>query len=100
MPIMTRRIFFLLLSFSLAGAAWAKPQDKQDKDDYTRLARLSYIEGNVSYQHATDVDWAAASINLPLEPGFTRAPTVELKSNLTMAPCIGWHGTQTSKFFR
>jgi hypothetical protein len=66
---MTRRIFFLLLSFSLAGAAWAKPQDKQDKDDYTRLARLSYIEGNVSYQHATDVDWAAASINLPLEPG-------------------------------
>jgi len=63
---MTRRILFLLLSLSLAGAAWAKPQEK---DDYTRLARLSYIEGNVSYQHATDVDWAAASINLPLEPG-------------------------------
>ena len=34
-----------------------------------RLARLSYIEGNVSYQHAADVDWSAASVNLPLEPG-------------------------------
>ena len=34
-----------------------------------RLARLSYIEGNVSYQHTADVDWSAASVNLPLEPG-------------------------------
>ncbi len=34
-----------------------------------RLARLSYIEGNVSYQHSADIDWSAASVNLPLEPG-------------------------------
>jgi len=64
---MTRRITFLLLSVALAGVAWAKPKD--DDEAYVRIARLSYIEGNVSYQHATDVDWAAASINLPLEPG-------------------------------
>jgi hypothetical protein len=64
---MTPRITFLLLSVALAGVAWAKPKD--DDEAYVRIARLSYIEGNVSYQHATDVDWAAASINLPLEPG-------------------------------
>ncbi len=37
-------------------------------EDYTRMARLSYIEGQVSFQHASDADWTAASINLPLEP--------------------------------
>jgi hypothetical protein len=63
---MTRHIFLLLLSFFLTGVDWAQPKNE---DDYTRLARLSYIEGPVSYQHATDVDWAAASVNLPLEPG-------------------------------
>jgi hypothetical protein len=63
---MTRRFFFLVLSFSLIGiAAWANPNE----DDYTRLARLSYLEGHVSYQHIADVEWAAGSINLPLEPG-------------------------------
>jgi hypothetical protein len=62
---MSRRILLLLASFALTGVLWAEPDD----ENYTRLARLSYIEGNVSYQHATDVDWAAASINMPLEPG-------------------------------
>ena len=62
---MIRRIGSFLLVFSLAAvSAWAVP-----KDEYTRLARLSYIEGNVSYQTATDNDWAAASVNVPLEPG-------------------------------
>ena len=42
---------------------------RPERQEYTRLARLSYIEGNVSYQHAADVDWSAASMNLPLEPG-------------------------------
>ena len=63
---MTRRIYFSLLAFSLfIVSAWAAPKD----DEYMRLARLSYIEGNVSYQHAADDDWSAASVNLPLEPG-------------------------------
>jgi hypothetical protein len=38
-------------------------------DDYFRLARLSYIDGHVSFQHSDDVDWTAASINMPLQPG-------------------------------
>jgi hypothetical protein len=64
--IMTRRVFFFLTIFSIAGVmAWSIPQD----DNYSRIARLSYLEGQVSVQHATDEDWAAASINFPLQPG-------------------------------
>ena len=63
---MTRRFCFSLLAFSLfIVSAWAVPKE----DEYMRLVRLSYIEGNVSFQHAADVDWSAASVNLPLEPG-------------------------------
>jgi hypothetical protein len=61
-----RRLALFILTGSLAGlTAWAQPEN----DSYTRLARLSYIEGHVSYQHTSDVDWSAASVNLPLEPG-------------------------------
>ncbi|HTY60648.1 MAG TPA: DUF6600 domain-containing protein [Acidobacteriota bacterium] len=63
---MTRHCYFLLLALFLAAlSAGAVPKD----DDYMRLARLSYIDGNVSCQHTGDVDWSAASVNLPLEPG-------------------------------
>ena len=59
-------MYSLLPALFLAAAfVWAATND----NGYTRLARLSYIEGNVSCQHAADVDWSAASVNLPLEPG-------------------------------
>ncbi len=38
-------------------------------DDYARIARLSFTEGHVSFQHPNAVDWTAASINLALQPG-------------------------------
>jgi hypothetical protein len=61
-----RRLAFFIMVVSLASLnAWAQPEN----GSYTRLARLSYMEGHVSYQHTSDVDWSAASINLPLEPG-------------------------------
>jgi hypothetical protein len=63
---MTRRLFSMILSASLTVlAASALAED----DSYMRLARLSYLEGHVSYQQSSDVDWSAASINFPLEPG-------------------------------
>lgn len=62
---MAHRLFFFVLAFSFAGAiALADPGD-----EHTRIARVSYIEGHVSFQHESDADWSAASINLPLEPG-------------------------------
>jgi hypothetical protein len=62
----TRRLILFAITACLACAfGWSSPED----DSYTRIARLSYIEGNVSFQHSSDVDWSAASINFPLEPG-------------------------------
>lgn len=62
---MTRRMLFLFLATTFFLATWAYPKD----DEYTRIARLSYVDGNVSFQHSSDTDWSAASINLPMEPG-------------------------------
>jgi len=45
--------------------AWADSAD----DDYSRLARVAYMEGPVSFQGAGDVDWSAAAVNFPLQPG-------------------------------
>lgn len=62
--IMTRKLLFLILVFSLSslcGIAAAQ-------DDF-RIARLSYLEGHVSFQHTDEVDWSAASINMALQPG-------------------------------
>jgi hypothetical protein len=63
---MTRKFIFFLLSISLAVLT---ARASSDDGSYTRIARLSYIEGQVSFQHTSDVDWSTASINLPLQPG-------------------------------
>lgn len=57
-----KAMFFAALLLITSAAAW--PQD-----DYSRLARVSYVEGDVSFQNASDDDWSAASVNLPLVPG-------------------------------
>jgi hypothetical protein len=63
---MTRRLLCLLVA-GFAFAALAPAQS--DDESYNRIARLSYIKGNVSFQHESDGDWSAASIHLPLQPG-------------------------------
>jgi hypothetical protein len=62
---MVRRIVFMVFTAVIILATLAFSAD----DRYVRLTRISYIEGNVSYQRAPEVDWSAASINMPLEPG-------------------------------
>ena len=68
---MTRRLSYVLVTAFLTTSflAVSASQAESDSDDYVRLARLSYLVGHVSFQHASDADWSAASINLPLEPG-------------------------------
>src|SRR6266542_3917728 len=58
------RIFALLLGFAalvLAGAASADPP--------TRVARLGYITGAVSFSPAGENDWLRATVNRPLITG-------------------------------
>ena len=62
---MGRRLNLLAVSVLFLFSASAVAQEER----YMRLSRISYLEGNVSYQRMPDVDWSAASINMPLEPG-------------------------------
>ncbi|MBN2241980.1 MAG: FecR domain-containing protein [Acidobacteria bacterium] len=63
---MARCAITVILALSMANlASYAESYD----DDYIRIARISYMEGPVSFQNDLDVDWTAASINLPLQPG-------------------------------
>ncbi len=60
---MMRRLSILISIFGIAGlTAWANP------DDDSRIARISYLDGYVSFQHPNEVDWSAASINMALQP--------------------------------
>jgi hypothetical protein len=62
---MIRKLFLILFCWSLACmAAEADPNDQ-----YARMARISYLDGNVGFQHAGDTDWSSAGLNLPLQIG-------------------------------
>jgi hypothetical protein len=61
----------LLLGLVLVSIAWpvaAAAQDDQD-DPPTRVARLAYMEGSVSFQPAGEDDWVGAVTNRPLTTG-------------------------------
>ena len=45
---MARYALFLFLAMSMANLS---THAAQDEDDYIRIARISYMEGNFSFQH-------------------------------------------------
>jgi FecR protein len=60
----TLKFLFVALLLSLAGVAQA-----QDADPPSRVARLNFIEGSVSFQPAGTSDWLDANPNRPLTTG-------------------------------
>ena len=61
-----RCLFFSVLAAIILTAAGSFAESD---DSYVQLTRISLIEGNVGYQRVPDEEWAAASANMPLEPG-------------------------------
>src|ERR1700719_3342860 len=57
-----------LASVILPTAVVAQDQDQQD-DPPTRVARLGYMEGSVSFQPAGETDWVGAVPNRPMTTG-------------------------------
>jgi len=57
-------LFFAGLLVTLPRSAWA-----QDEDPPSRVARLNYIQGSVSYQVSGDQNWVQADPNRPLTTG-------------------------------
>ena len=64
-------VLFAALAAVLAFPQHAAAQDAaQDADDPPgRVARLSYLQGSVSFQPAGESDWALATINRPMTTG-------------------------------
>ncbi len=67
----TRSMCFIwILIAALAGGILSAPLLAQDQDDPpTRVARLGYIQGSVSFQPAGENDWVDAVPNRPMTTG-------------------------------
>jgi hypothetical protein len=64
------RFAVLLAGVTLAVAAWAQPASEgAQADPPSRVARLSYINGNVSFVPAGENDWVQAQLNRPMITG-------------------------------
>jgi hypothetical protein len=75
------RFAVLLAGVTLAVSAWAQPAPEDDQDQSgdqqaapaadppTRVARLAYLNGDVSFVPAGENDWVEAQLNRPLITG-------------------------------
>src|ERR1039457_4452393 len=59
----------LVLSVVMSSRAVAQDNDQDQDDPPTRVARLGYIEGSVSFQPAGETDWVQAVPNRPMTTG-------------------------------
>jgi hypothetical protein len=59
----------LAITLFLALPRTAAAQDQDQNDPPTRVARLNYIQGSVSFQPAGEDDWVEANPNRPLTTG-------------------------------
>src|SRR5450755_4639615 len=58
-----------VLTVVLPSRAVAQDNDQTQDDPPTRVARLGYIEGSVSFQPAGEEDWVQAVPNRPMTTG-------------------------------
>jgi|GEM_PF-825191 hypothetical protein len=63
------RFAVLFAGVLLAFSAFAQPEDRSAADPPTRVARLSYIHGDVSFVPAGENDWVEARLNRPIVSG-------------------------------
>jgi hypothetical protein len=63
------RKFLVFLSIQLGLACFAIQLRADDDDPPTRVARLAYAQGSISFQPAGTSDWVAAGLNRPMTTG-------------------------------
>lgn len=61
--------FAIAMPLLLGGAAYGLVVDEDEPDVTGRVARISYISGDVQVRHAGAQDWEKAVLNLPLVEG-------------------------------
>ena len=85
-----------LLAVCLALTAGARAQDD---DPPTRVARLAYLEGSISFQPAGTEDWVAAPINRPLTTGDALWSARDGRAELQLDGSVLRTGADTSLSF-
>src|ERR1700761_1964847 len=93
---MSKNILAAMLAASIIMSALTAPVEADDNDPPTRVARLAYAQGSVSFRPAGADEWVDAGLNRPLTVGdqlwSDRSGRVELQldgSNVRL-------GTETS----
>ena len=93
----------LLLSFILLlilpGVTRAQDADQQDADPPSRVARLNFIQGSISFQPAGTSDWVDANPNRPLTTGDQLWADQDSRGELHMGGSVLRIGGQTAVSF-
>ncbi len=63
----------VIFAFVMAAGKPAVAQGQDDDDPPSRVARLSYANGEVSFSPAGTDDWVGASVNRPMTTGDKRS---------------------------
>jgi hypothetical protein len=80
-----------------AVAAYAQaPEQAGDVDPPTRVARMSYMSGEVSFSPAGNEEWVQASLNRPIVPGDRLWADRDARAELSVDNSTWWLGEQTS----
>src|ERR1700676_3822478 len=78
-----------LLAFTLAFNVFTPNRAEADADDPpSRVARVAFIEGSVSFQPAGTQDWVAAPLNRPLTTGDTLWSDQQRRGELDLDGCV------------
>jgi hypothetical protein len=88
------KVALLLLPLSLSGVSWA-----DDSDPAGRVARLGFVQGQVSIDPAGLDDWAAADINRPLTSGDKLWSDADSRAELSIGSAVVRLGSATGFSF-
>jgi hypothetical protein len=90
--------FWILILLGLTNFAYtASAQDEQDPS--SRIARLNFVEGSVSFQPAGDQDWTQANLGRPLTTGDSIWTDQDSRGEIHTGSTVFRLGSQTGISF-
>lgn len=89
-------VLALAASMLTSAHSLAQPQEGAADDPPTRVARMSYATGDVSYSPAGNEDWLRANINRPIVTGDRLWADRNGRAELTVDNSTWWLGRETS----
>jgi hypothetical protein len=87
-----------IIALSLAATAQDERPDQQD-DPPSRVARIGYLEGSVSFQPAGETDWVGAVPNRPLTTGDQLWSDQDSRAELQLGSAVMRLGANTGFSF-